>query len=173
MYFCKTRAGKSTPTPWTWLLIIQPKICRLSQASRTSQHDRSNTAFPPPSTTLTGSIKWPANRESGERKTKMNWVLFSDAAPHRPPTRLLCLPWNDSVSVHLSLCRVTKNTSTGAEASCHGEQWEVRGNGTLGQLVRAKLGMGPGGGGIPLGAAFPSHIRLNQEQPGEGRNRNR
>lgn len=71
-----------------------------------SEHNRSNPdgfAFPSPSTTLTGSIKWLASRESGERKTQRNCVLFSDGAPHRPPTRLLCLPWNVSVSVRLSL----------------------------------------------------------------------
>ena len=54
----------------------------------------------------------------------MNWVLFSDVAPHRPPTRLIRLPWNVSVSVRLflSVCAMLLNTSTGAEASCHGEQ---------------------------------------------------
>lgn len=41
--------------------------------------------------------------------------------------------------------RWTGPVSSWTESSCHGEQREVRGNGILGQLVRAKLGTGGGG----------------------------
>lgn len=61
----------------------------------------------------------------------------------------------------------------------HGEHKEVQENGTLGQLVRVRLGMRQGGrvegagvGGIPLDAAFPWNIRLYQERPKLGPNRN-
>lgn len=101
VFFCKTKQLESLQYHrGTCLLSSNPKYAEyLRHPSRSNTHREAPRA---PPNTPTAGIKWPPSRASGERKTKMNGVLFSAAVPHRPPTRLLCLPRSVPVSVCLS-----------------------------------------------------------------------